>query len=92
MVICCKERMIQVGQLDPGNRRGDLERPLHQRENRADDQRRADAGADAEKRLPAKALQLRAMDQAQDDGANEVEASHGQTGLDQVQRACGRSG
>ena len=54
-----EERVIEVGQLEPGNGGGDLEHALHQRQDGADDQRRDDAGADAEKRLDAEASRLR---------------------------------
>jgi len=78
--------MIQVGQFKPGNRRRDLERAFTSGKNRADNQRRPDAGANPKKRLQAEAIHAALMDQAEDDGTNEVERSHGKAALSRSAR------
>ena len=73
--------MIQVGQLQPGNRRRDLERALDQRQDRTDDHRRPDARADAEQRLQCPGSM---MHETKRRGAEQIQHAHGHARLDQV--------
>ena len=65
-----EQRMVEIGELEPRDRGGDLERALHQRQDGADDEGGAQSGPDAEGGLASPARDpIAPNDQAQHDRA-----------------------